>query len=95
MARVPIVKREQVPGAISRGFRRDHRRKRRSHRLRPRVITINSPEMARRRNHLTSYLRYETTFPRESRNWQLSQPLERWIAPMSGTRMRRPPAGLG
>jgi 4-carboxymuconolactone decarboxylase len=25
-------------------------------------ITINSPEMARRRNHLTHYLRYETTF---------------------------------
>ena len=30
----------------------------------PGSITINSPEMARRRNHVTSYLRYETTFPK-------------------------------
>lgn len=30
----------------------------------PGSITINSPEMAKRRNHLTSYLRYETTFPK-------------------------------
>jgi 4-carboxymuconolactone decarboxylase len=28
----------------------------------PGSITINSPEMAKRRNHLTHYLRYETTF---------------------------------
>jgi len=27
-------------------------------------ITINSPEMARRRAHVTQYLRYETTFPK-------------------------------
>jgi hypothetical protein len=62
MARLPMVKRDQVPeqfratfdeltaesgGAITSG---------------PGSITINSPEMARRRNHLTSYLRYETTF---------------------------------
>src|SRR3712207_3696903 len=31
----------------------------------PGSITINSPEMARRRNHLTHYLRYETTFPKK------------------------------
>jgi 4-carboxymuconolactone decarboxylase len=63
MARVPVVKREQVPeqfreafdaltaesGVIASG---------------PGSITINSPEIARRRNHLTSYLRYETTFPK-------------------------------
>jgi 4-carboxymuconolactone decarboxylase len=30
----------------------------------PGSITIHSPEMARRRNHLTHYLRYETTFPK-------------------------------
>ncbi len=30
----------------------------------PGSITLNSPEMARRRGELTSYLRYETTFPR-------------------------------
>ena len=64
MARLPTVKRDQVPeqfreafdeltassgGAITGG---------------PGSITINSPEMARRRAHLTSYLRYETTFPK-------------------------------
>ena len=30
----------------------------------PGSITLNSPEMARRRAGLTAYLRYETTFPR-------------------------------
>ena len=30
----------------------------------PGSITLNSPEMARRRGQLTSYLRYETTFPK-------------------------------
>lgn len=30
----------------------------------PGSITINRPEMAKRRNHLTHYLRYETTFPK-------------------------------
>jgi transposase InsO family protein len=64
MARIPTVTRDQVPeqfraafdevvaasgGAITSG---------------PGSITINSPEMARRRNHLTQYLRYETTFPK-------------------------------
>ncbi len=62
MARLPIVTRDMVPepfqgaydqltpdGPITGG---------------PGSITINSPEMARRRGALTSYLRYETTFPR-------------------------------
>ena len=30
----------------------------------PGSIAINSPEMARRRAHLTNYLRYESTFPK-------------------------------
>ena len=30
----------------------------------PGSITINSPEMSRRRGHLTSYLRFETNFPK-------------------------------
>ena len=30
----------------------------------PNSITVNSPEMARRRTHLTSYLRFESTFPK-------------------------------
>lgn len=64
MARLPVVSRDMVPqefreafdeltaatgGAITGG---------------PGSITINSPEMSRRRGHLTSYLRYETTFPK-------------------------------
>lgn len=65
MARLETVTRDQVPaefrdafeeltaesdGVITRG---------------PGSITIHSPEMARRRNHLTHYLRYETTFPKK------------------------------
>ena len=65
MARLPVVSRDMVPeqfreafdeltagsgGAITSG---------------PGAITINSPEMARRRNHLTNYLRFETTFPKK------------------------------
>jgi len=64
MARLPVVTSDMVPeefreafaevtapagGAITGG---------------PGSFTINSPEMAKRRNHLTSYLRYETTFPK-------------------------------
>jgi len=65
MARLPVVTHDQVPeqfreafdeltaesgGVITTGLG---------------SITINSPEMARRRNHLTHYLRYETTFPKK------------------------------
>src|SRR5256885_9667092 len=64
MARLPVVQRDQVPeqfrqafdeltvaggGVITPG---------------PGSITINSREMARRRSHVTQYLRYETTFPK-------------------------------
>jgi len=64
MARLPLVSRAMVPeefgeafdeltaatgGAITGG---------------PGSITINSPEMARRRGHLTNYLRFESTFPK-------------------------------
>ncbi len=64
MARLPVVSRDMVPkefgeafdeltaatgGAITGG---------------PGSITINSPEMARRRGHLTNYLRFESTFPK-------------------------------
>ena len=64
MARLPVVSRNMVPeefgeafdeltasagGAITGG---------------PGSITINSPEMARRRSHLTNYLRFESTFPK-------------------------------
>ena len=64
MAKLPVVSRDMVPeefreafdeltastgGTISGG---------------PGSITINSPEMSRRRGQLTSYLRYETGFPK-------------------------------
>ena len=64
MARTPVVTRDMVPeefrdafdeltgdagGAITGG---------------PGSITINSPEMSRRRSRLTAYLRFESTFPK-------------------------------
>ena len=64
MARTPVTTRDMVPeefrdafdeltgdtgGTITGG---------------PGSITINSPEMSRRRSHLTAYLRFESTFPK-------------------------------
>ena len=63
MARLPVVSRDMVPEEFGEAF----------HELTagtngiitsgPGSITINSPEMARRRGHLTHYLRFESTFP--------------------------------
>jgi 4-carboxymuconolactone decarboxylase len=64
MARVPIVKREQVPEQFREAFDAITAESGGVIVSGPGSITINSPEMARRRNHLTSYLRYETTFPK-------------------------------
>jgi 4-carboxymuconolactone decarboxylase len=64
MARVPIVKREQVPEQFREAFDAITAESGGVIASGPGSITINSPEMARRRNHLTSYLRYETTFPK-------------------------------
>jgi 4-carboxymuconolactone decarboxylase len=64
MARVPIVKREQVPEQFREAFDALTAESGGVIASGPGSITINSPEMARRRNHLTSYLRYETTFPK-------------------------------
>ena len=62
MARLPAVTRDLIPEE----FRDAYDELTASGRplTGPYSITINSPEMARRRNHLTNYLRYETTFPR-------------------------------
>jgi hypothetical protein len=57
MARVPIVKREQVPEQFREAFDAITAESGGVIASGPGSITINSPEMARRRNHLTSYLR--------------------------------------
>ena len=64
MARLPVVTRDQVPEQFRQAFDEVTADSGRSITSGPGSITINSPEMARRRNHLTSYLRYETTFPK-------------------------------
>src|SRR5918996_2644308 len=64
MARLPIVKRDQVPEQFRAAFDEVTAESGGVIASGPGSITINSPEMARRRNHLTSYLRYETTFPK-------------------------------
>ena len=61
----------------------------------PGSITINSPEMARRRNHLTSYLRYETTFPKRIQELAIITTARATDCPYVWMRMHRPPAGPG
>ena len=63
MARVPIVTRDMVPEEFRDAF--DELTKDTGGTITggPNSITINSPEMALRRSRLTSYLRYESTFP--------------------------------
>ena len=96
MARLPVVTRDQVPEQFREAFDEMTAESGGVITTGPGSITINSPEMARRRNHVTHYLRYETTFPKStSRNWPSSPRPGLWTAPMSGTRMRPPPAGPG
>jgi 4-carboxymuconolactone decarboxylase len=64
MARLPTVKRDQVPDQFREAFDELTASSGGAITGGPGSITINSPEMARRRAHLTSYLRYETTFPK-------------------------------
>jgi 4-carboxymuconolactone decarboxylase len=65
MARLPAVKRDQVPEQFREAFDELTAGSGVVIATGPGSITINSPEMARRRAHLTSYLRYETTFPKK------------------------------
>ena len=64
MARIPVVTRNQVPEQFREAFDELTAASGGTITSGPGSITINSPEMARRRNHVTSYLRYETTFPK-------------------------------
>ncbi len=63
MARLPVVTRDMVPEEFREAFAEVTGQSGGSITGGPGSITINSPEMAKRRNHLTSYLRYETQFP--------------------------------
>src|SRR5260370_30925660 len=64
MARLPVVTRDQVPEQFREAFDALTAESGGVITSGPGSITINSPEWARRRNHVTSYLRYETTFPK-------------------------------
>ncbi len=64
MARVPIVTQDMVPEEFRGAF--DELTKDTGGTITggPGSITLNSPEMALRRGRLTSYLRFESTFPK-------------------------------
>ncbi len=62
MARLPNVARDMVPAEFREAY--DELTADGPITGGPGSITLNSPEMARRRAGLTGYLRYETTFPR-------------------------------
>ena len=64
MARVPTMTRDRVPEDVREAFDELTAASGGVITGGPGSITIYSPEMARRRGHLTHYLRYETTFPR-------------------------------
>ena len=64
MARLPVVTRDMVPEEFRESF--DELTKDTGGTITggPYSVAINSPEMARRRSNLTSYLRFESTFPK-------------------------------
>ena len=64
MARLPVVSRDMVPEEFRGAF--DELTKDTGGTITggPISIAINSPEMTRRRSHLTAYLRFESTFPK-------------------------------
>ena len=64
MARTPVVTRDMVPEEFRDAFDELTRDTGGTITGGPGSITINSPEMSRRRSHLTAYLRFETTFPK-------------------------------
>ena len=64
MARVPVVTQDMVPEEFRDAFNELTRDTGGSITGGPGSITVNSPEMSRRRSHLTAYLRFESTFPK-------------------------------
>ena len=64
MARLPVVSQDMVPEEFREAFEELTAGSGGTITAGPGSITINSPEMARRRGQLTNYLRYETTFPK-------------------------------
>ncbi len=64
MARLPVVSGDMVPEEFRDAFAEVTAPTGGSITGGPGSFTINSPEMAKRRNHLTNYLRYETLFPK-------------------------------
>ncbi len=64
MARTPVVSRDMVPEQFRDAFDELTAASGGTITGGPGSITISSPEMSRRRSHLTSYLRFETTFPK-------------------------------
>ena len=64
MARLPVVTRNMVSEEFREAFDELTAATNGSITGGPGSITINSPEMARRRGQLTSYLRFESTFPK-------------------------------
>ncbi len=62
MARLPVVSSDMVPEEFREAFAEVTAPTGGSITGGPGSFTINSPEMAKRRNHLTNYLRYETLF---------------------------------
>lgn len=62
MARLPVVSRETVPEEFTEAFDELTAATGGSISGGPVSIIINSPEMARRRGHLTNYLRFESTY---------------------------------
>lgn len=64
MARLPVATKDMVPVEFAEAFEELTASTGGTITGGPGSITIYSPEMARRRGHLTNYLRYESTFPR-------------------------------
>ena len=65
MARLPVATRDQVPQEFREAFDQLTAETGGTITGGPGSITIYSPEMARRRGHLTGYLRFDSTFPKK------------------------------
>lgn len=64
MARTPVVTRDMVPEQFREAFDELTANSGGTITGGPASITINSPEMSRRRSHTTAYLRFDSTFPK-------------------------------